>query len=72
MILYTIMPEQIVYPVDGVDYTKQRTVVVNNIEMVVENMAGNEYEVVRVLSTDPQHYLMYVPGQRLMMSTETK
>jgi hypothetical protein len=68
VILYTITPEQILYPIEGINYGSQRTVVVNSIEMVVENASGNEYEVVRILSTDPQHYLLYTPGQRLFLS----
>ncbi|GGE65072.1 YlzJ-like family protein [Priestia taiwanensis] len=67
MILYTIMPEQFVYPTDSATYMNQRTVIVNNVEMIVGNTDGSEYEVVRILSTDPQHYLLYTPGQRLTM-----
>lgn len=67
MILYTIMPEQVIYPIDETVYTKQKIVTCGGIDMVVEADDNSEYSVVRVLSSDPQHYLYYQPGQRVSL-----
>ncbi|PFK46148.1 ribonuclease [Bacillus cereus] len=65
MILYTIMPEQLVYQTDDSQYERQKIVNVNGIEMVVSEENSQYYSVVRVLSTNPSHYLQYEPGQKI-------
>ncbi|WP_020059082.1 YlzJ-like family protein [Bacillus sp. 123MFChir2] len=68
MILYTIMPEQLVYPMDQREFAKQKIIHVDGIDMVVEMGNENKYSVVRVLSTNPQHFLQYEPGQKISFS----
>ncbi|MEH7460890.1 YlzJ-like family protein [Bacillus thuringiensis] len=68
MILYTIMPEQLVYPMDYREFAKQKIIHVDGIDMVVEMGNENNYSVVRVLSTNPQHFLQYEPGQKISFS----
>ncbi|PFN08142.1 MULTISPECIES: YlzJ-like family protein [Bacillus cereus group] len=65
MILYTIMPEQLVYQTDDSQYERQKIVNVNGVEMVVSEENSQYYSVVRVLSTNPSHYLQYEPGQKI-------
>jgi hypothetical protein len=65
MILYTIMPEELIYPLDEAVYAKQKIVNYNGVEMVVESCGDSGHSVVRVLSSNPQHYLQYEPGQKL-------
>ncbi|MFD3445523.1 YlzJ-like family protein [Microbacteriaceae bacterium 4G12] len=65
MILYTIVPEQLIYPVDDASFTKQRMVTYNGVEMMVEIGSHSECSVVRILSSDPQHFLQYQPGQKV-------
>ncbi|PEY41268.1 ribonuclease [Bacillus cereus] len=65
MILYTIMPEQLVYHTDYSQYERQKIVNVNGVEMVVSEENSQYYSVVRVLSTNPSHYLQYEPGQKI-------
>lgn len=65
MILYTIMPEQLVYPSDYSQCERQQIVNINGVEMVVFEEEGHCYSVVRVLSTNPSHYLQYEPGQKV-------
>lgn len=67
MILYTIMPEEVLYPTDETVFTKQRLVNYGGCDLVVEATPGNEYTVVRILSSDPQHYLQYQPGQKVII-----
>ncbi|MBC6972068.1 YlzJ-like family protein [Bacillus sp. Xin] len=65
MILYTIMPEQLVYQTDYSQYEQQKIVNVNGVEMVVSEENSQYYSIVRVLSTNPSHYLQYEPGQKI-------
>ncbi|MEN1934292.1 YlzJ-like family protein [Paenibacillus sp. 102] len=65
MILYTIMPEQLVYQTDYSQYERQKIVNVNGVEMVVSEENSQYYSIVRVLSTNPSHYLQYEPGQKI-------
>lgn len=65
MILHTIVPEFIIFQTNEADYKKQRTVHYNGVPLLVQQTETNEYEIVRVLSSDPQHYLTYEPGTKL-------
>jgi hypothetical protein len=67
MILYTMLPEELVFPVDMNTYGKQRMVQLNGVSVMVSENAQKQYEIVRLLSTDPQHFLneQYCPGQTL-------
>lgn len=67
MILYTVMPEQLVYPVDYSQFTKQKVVNMNGVEMLVTVGSEYDYSVIRVLSTDPEHFLLYEPGQKISL-----
>lgn len=65
MIIYSIIPEEIIFPEDG--NTKddlQDIVVEDGVILETRHSYGGMYEVVRVISTDPAHYLktMYSPG----------
>ena len=57
MILYTVLPLEDV--LDGIDEDPIPTMMisVNGIDLEVEQLEGFEARVVRVLSTDPEHYL---------------
>jgi hypothetical protein len=65
MILYTMMPQELVFPTDMSVYGKQKIIEVNGMSMVVMENDQKQYEVVRLLSTNPQDYLnsQYCPGQ---------
>lgn len=65
MILYTMMPEELVFPIDMSIYDKQKIVQMNGVPVVVSENAQKQYEVVRLLSTNPQDFLneQYCPGQ---------
>lgn len=65
MILYTIMPYEHIYPED-VQSSSPELISWNGIPLFAER-EENRYKVVRVLSTDPTHYLnnQVTPGQFL-------
>lgn len=64
MILYTVMPQELIYPTDEAQFSNIHYVEMNGISMIVEKSEDQKYRVVRLLSTDPQHYLneQYLPG----------
>jgi hypothetical protein len=72
MILYTIMPQELVYPTRDEEFQKQKMVNVNGVSMLVQDKGAIGYEIIRLLSTDPQHYLheQYMPGSRIQILTE--
>ncbi|MBB6282219.1 YlzJ-like family protein [Geobacillus subterraneus] len=73
MILYTIMPEHLLFPVDAAAYEKQKKVYYDGIPFLVQMTETGEYEIVQNLSTNPYHFLNanYAPGARFPISTAT-
>ncbi|UOY93620.1 YlzJ-like family protein [Ectobacillus sp. JY-23] len=65
MILYTIVPEHFIYPVDEQIFHKQQIVSCNGVAMMVESNGEQGHAIVRVLSSNPQDYLRYQPGQQI-------
>ncbi len=64
MILYTTIPLEHVFPANETEYTNQQTIEINGGLLVVEPISQTEYKVVRLISSDPGHYLNenYCPG----------
>ncbi|QGQ46800.1 YlzJ-like family protein [Metabacillus sediminilitoris] len=73
MIFYTTMPEQLMFPIMDEEYRKQSVVEMNGVQLLVQETTPSQYEVVRILSSDPQHYLdeQYCPGQKITMTFST-
>lgn len=73
MILYTVMPEHLIFPVDEQAYTKQQIVYYDGIPFLVQETEMKEWEIVRNLSTNPAHFLeqKYAPGARFPLSVVT-
>ncbi len=71
MILYTILPNEAVFPTDQSAYEQQKVVEWNGVQLLVERTSLTECRVVQVLSTNPQDYLneSTQPGQMLTLST---
>ncbi|GKU82533.1 YlzJ-like family protein [Niallia sp. NCCP-28] len=67
MIMYTMMPEELIFPIHQDIYEKQRVINYNGIPLLVELNQPHQYEVIRILSTDPNHYLHspIQPGTKL-------
>ncbi|MGE5586947.1 MAG: YlzJ-like family protein [Clostridia bacterium] len=69
MILYTVLPLEVV--LEGID--KERTfmdVEIRGVTMTVEQLSPNEAAIVRIISTDPQHFLdpALQPGTRIRLA----
>ncbi|MTE25000.1 ribonuclease [Microbacterium sp. ZXX196] len=67
MILYTIMPLESIYPIDQQEYTQQQYMEYNGVPMLVDSVGGSSFEIRRIVSTDPEHYMQYEPGQRILI-----
>ncbi|WP_174735063.1 YlzJ-like family protein [Mesobacillus harenae] len=67
MILYTAMPQELVYQTDPQEYSQQLMVSYNGIPVLAERTEDHNYRVVRVMSTDPSHFLEAgcTPGTKL-------
>ncbi|WLR59777.1 YlzJ-like family protein [Guptibacillus hwajinpoensis] len=71
MILYTILPNEAVFPPDQSVYEQQKIIEWNGVQLLVERTSLTECRIVQVLSTDPMDYLNDAtqPGQMLTLST---
>lgn len=67
MILYTMMPYEMVFPTAEADYGKQSIVHLDGIDLLVMENNSSEYEIIRILSSNPNHFLneKYCPGQKI-------
>ncbi|MEW9108650.1 YlzJ-like family protein [Cytobacillus gottheilii] len=70
MILYTMMPEELIFPLDSSTYNTQKVVTHNGIPLLVEKLEGPECRVLRVMSSDPNHYMndAYMPGTKITLT----
>ncbi|MEI5906240.1 YlzJ-like family protein [Bacillus spongiae] len=66
MILHTTVPYELIFPTAINLYDEQKMVTFNGIPVIVQQDQQG-YRVVRVLSSDPQHYMndSITPGQYL-------
>ncbi|MFD1735875.1 YlzJ-like family protein [Bacillus salitolerans] len=64
MILYTVMPQEVMFPMNESDFQNQQLISMNGVSLLVERTDNQDYRVIRCLSTDPQHFLceQYAPG----------
>jgi L-rhamnose mutarotase len=67
MILHTIVPESLIFQSSDEEYKKQHVVQYNGVSLLVQKTETHEYEIVRLLSSNPQHFLQaqYEPGKKL-------
>jgi hypothetical protein len=69
MILYTTMPQEMIYPIDQQEYTKQMMIQYDGIPLLVEQTTDSCYQILRVMSSDPSHYLdsRCFPGSKISL-----
>ncbi|MFE8695124.1 YlzJ-like family protein [Cytobacillus sp. FJAT-53684] len=70
MILYTSMPHELVFPADENEYGKQQVVTYEGIPLLVEMAGGQDCTVVRIMSSDPSHFMndKCAPGAKISLS----
>ncbi|WP_226528334.1 YlzJ-like family protein [Metabacillus niabensis] len=64
------MPEELMFPSVGTDFEKQSIIELNGVQLLVQQTDNSQYEIIRLMSSDPQHYLdsQLCPGQKITMS----
>jgi hypothetical protein len=70
MILYTSMPHELVFPTEASEYEKQRVVNYEGIPLLVEMGEGHDCTVLRVMSSDPTHFMneKCIPGSKITLT----
>lgn len=70
MILYTMMPQELIFPSDPESFSKQQTVNYQGIPLLVSLTDSQKAEVVRVLSTNPNDFMdeRIYPGAKISFS----
>lgn len=71
MILYTMMPHDLVFPPEPDSYGKQQTVSFRGIPLLVEHADPQNVQVIRILSSDPQHFMdeKICPGAKISFAS---
>ncbi len=66
MSLYTIVPEEFIFPVEF-NQSKQVTVEIKEGQLILEQVSQQEFKVVRLISSDPYAFLNenYSPGKMI-------
>ncbi|XJZ28556.1 YlzJ-like family protein [Bacillota bacterium Lsc_1132] len=69
MILYTMMPQELIFPQEPDAFSRQRTVTHHGVELLVEAASDDTARIVRILSSDPQHFLdeRFTPGTKISL-----
>ena len=57
MILYTIVPQEQIFPTEQAVYSKQQLIQYNGIPVIVEQEEDHSLRIVKVVSSDPSHFL---------------
>ena len=57
MILYTTMPQDLIFQTEAMEYGKHTVIDYEGIPLLVEMDDNHDYRVVRVMSSNPDHYL---------------
>jgi len=67
MILYTMMPPELIFANETGQDSKQQIVNYQGISLLVEPSDQQMVQVIRILSSDPQHYLdgRVCPGAKI-------
>jgi hypothetical protein len=67
MILYTMMPNELIFPPESPMEEKTSLINYQGIPLLVEKTEGLDYRIIRVFSTDPQHFLdeRFSPGAKI-------
>ncbi|MBM4763908.1 YlzJ-like family protein [Bacillus sp. B15-48] len=70
MILYTMMPQELIFPEQENQDESQLMLNYKGIQVLAEQEDARSYRIVRVMSTDPSHYLNpdYTPGTKISFS----
>lgn len=66
MILYTMMPQELIFPTQESEFGQQMEVTYDGVPVMVEQTEDHYYQIIRVISSNPDHFLdpKYTPGTK--------
>lgn len=69
MILYTTVPYELIFPSEMEALEKQKTITYNGVPLLVDCTEPYNMQIIRVLSSDPQHFLdnRFSPGTKISL-----
>ncbi|MFF2449793.1 YlzJ-like family protein [Neobacillus sp. NPDC058068] len=72
MILYTMMPNELIFPYEADMINKQQMITFQGIPLLVDAADQQNVQVVRILSSDPQHFMdeRICPGAKISVNQE--
>ncbi|MBP3951979.1 YlzJ-like family protein [Bacillus suaedae] len=64
MILYTMMPQEYIFPEDDSSFQSQKVISCDAGHLIVEQINSTQYRIVRLMSSNAMDYLddKYTPG----------
>jgi len=67
MILYTMMPQELIFPSETDAISKQQTISYQGVPLLVEAVDQQSFQVIRILSSDPKHFMddRFCPGAKI-------
>jgi len=67
MILYTMMPHELIFPSEPEVESRQKMITYQGVPLIVEQMDQENFQVIRIMSTNPQDYLneQICPGMKI-------
>jgi hypothetical protein len=67
MILYTMMPHELIFPYEEDAQSRQIMINYEGIPLLVEQTSQQNLQIIRVLSSDPQHFMdeRFYPGSKI-------
>lgn len=72
MILYTMMPEELIFPIEVNEFGKQKIVDYDGLSLLVRMEEGQVCTVLRVMSSNPNDFLKdkYAPGSKITLTLQ--
>lgn len=69
MILYTMIPNELIFPEENHSYKMQKMIYYQGVPLLVELSDDQSFQIVRLMSTNPQHYLdnRFLPGTKISL-----
>ncbi|MDR6997883.1 YlzJ-like family protein [Neobacillus niacini] len=67
MILYTMMPQELIFPSETEAFSNQQMITYQGVPLLVDVSDQQNVQVIRLLSSDPQHFLddRFCPGAKI-------
>lgn len=72
MILYTVIPQELIFQEKNDAFEKQSVIELNGLSLVVESISNDQCRIVQLLSTNPNDYLntSYSPGSIISLKPQ--